>query len=200
MRKVFVSKEAFVGRKGRWMSGFKNMVLGAVDDGALFLCVAAPEQEHEMFFLVGEGFDSGVCEGFPALVLVRPCLVSFYGESCIEKKNTLLREIGEVTCFWHVASNVANDFFVDIQKRWRNINAVLNGKGEAVGLAWAMVRVLPKNDDANFVEGRLCEGFKNLCRRWVDFASLIGAANKIGNFFEVGFGEFILQNRLPALF
>lgn len=176
------------------------MVLGAVDDGALFLSVATPEQEHEVFFLVGEGFDSGVCEGFPALVLVRPCLVRFYGESCIKKKNTLLREIGEVAYFWHVASNVANDFFVNIQKGWRNIDAVLNGKGEAVGLAWAMVGVLPENDDANFVEGRLCEGFKNLRWRWVDFASLIGAADKICNFFEVGFSEFVLQNRLPAVF
>ena len=55
-------------------------------------------------------------------------------------------------------AEVVVEFLVDVAQRRRDPNIVANGKGEAVGLACAVIRVLAEDHDTNVGECGEVEG------------------------------------------
>lgn len=78
------------------MSGCEHKVFGAVDKCAFLLCVCPPEYEDKVLALFGEYADGGVGKGFPALALVRACLMGAYGKGGVEQQYALFCPAGEV--------------------------------------------------------------------------------------------------------
>ena len=58
-------------RQRRRVRRAQHAMAARVDDLALGLCVGAPQQEHQVLALRGQGLDDVVGEAFPALALVR---------------------------------------------------------------------------------------------------------------------------------
>ena len=97
---MLAAEKAGVGgeRGGVW--GGEDEMFGGVDDGAFVLGVFAPEQKYQVLFFVGEGFDGGVGELFPALFLMRSGGVGANGEGGVEEEDALFGPIIQVAFGW----------------------------------------------------------------------------------------------------
>jgi len=77
----------------------------------------------------------------------------FDGESGIEKKDTLGGPVFEVAAFRNIGADIAFDLLVDILEGWWLTDAIRYREGKAVGLAGAMVGVLPEDDHFHLIKG-----------------------------------------------
>lgn len=158
----------------------ENKVLLSVYEFFLAYGIAAPENEDDMFLLLGNLLDYGISESFPALTLVRACLMSADSKGCVEQKNALPCPMGEIA----VASRYAK-FLVDVDKRRRNAYAVWHREAQSHGLSRLVVWVLPKDDNLNFAERTEVEGIENQRSRRITGYLSIFRTNKIGEFDKV---------------
>lgn len=197
---VLVTEESVVGRQGRRMGRSQYQMAVAVDEGAFPLGVCSPEDEYQVFFLLGQHSDGSVGKGLPAVILVRSGLMGAYGQRSVQQEDALLCPAGQVAAGGHVGADVTFDFLENVDQRGRKGYAVVHRKAEAVGLSRAMVRVLPDDDHLYAVEGAEVEGIEYQPARRVDGAFGIFIPHEVGQCLEVFFVEFGLQAFLPALF
>ena len=66
-REMVVAEEAAIGREGRGMGRGEDEMALSIDQGALALGMAAPEDEHEMVAAVGQAAHHGVGKLLPAV-------------------------------------------------------------------------------------------------------------------------------------
>ncbi len=76
---MIIAKEAVMGRKWRWMSGFQDEMFSFIDDFGFIARVSAPENEDEVRSGFIEIFNAVFSEGFPALAAMAAGFVGFDG-------------------------------------------------------------------------------------------------------------------------
>ena len=84
-----------------------DAVARAVDECALALGVAAPQDEDEVLAARGERVDDGIGEDFPAPVLVRARAVRCDGQRRVEEQHAFLADVTRVANALHKAFNPA---------------------------------------------------------------------------------------------
>lgn len=97
-----------------------------VDDAALLSGITAPQEEDDVFALLGQCCDGGIGEGLPAFALMAARLSCLYGEGGIEQQNTLIGPMGQVSIANGVVEMVlVAQFLVYIDQGWRYLHSGL---------------------------------------------------------------------------
>ena len=147
------TEEAAVGGERRGMRRSEHQMAGAVDNRALFLRMAAPQHEYQVFASFVEHGNHVVGEGFPAQRGVGMRLSGAHGEHGVEQQHALLRPALQIAVFGDLkAGDVLCQLFVNINQGWRHGHAFAHGKSQPVRLVGTMVRVLPEDDHAHLSE------------------------------------------------
>ena len=96
------------------MGRLQNAVAVAVDNRALALGIAAPQQEYDAFTLFIDNLDDPVGEALPALPLVRSRARSFHGQHAVQQQDPLVGPGGEVAVGGYRQPQFSVQFLVDI--------------------------------------------------------------------------------------
>ena len=172
----------------------------AVDDGTFVLGIFAPEEKDQVLFVVGEVFNRGVGEYFPALALMRAGLVGPDGEGGVEQKHPLLGPVGKVAGLGHGLADVGLKLLEDVLKRGGEGDAVNNRETEAVGLARAVVGILAENDNFGLINRAKVKGTEDVCGMGIDGVLPVFGFDEPRQLLEVGAGEFRVEGLFPGGF
>ena len=144
--------------------------------------------------------DGGFGENFPAFTTVRASAVRFDGEDIVEKEDSLRLPAGEVarTRAGACVAEVAQDFFINIDKRRRNGLRLRDGEGETHGGAGSVIGVLAEDDDFDLIEVG-GEGRENLRLGGKNLSGLIGVMEKRGKCLEIGFVKLGIKKGSPRV-
>src|SRR5690606_13601155 len=85
-----------------------------------------------------------------------------------EQEHSLSRPVFEAPGARLPDADIRIDFLVDVHERRRNIDALANAEGEAVGLAGAVVGILTENHHLHVAVIRQREGAEDVRRRGED--------------------------------
>jgi hypothetical protein len=91
-------------------------------------------------------------------------------EDGVEQEHTLSCPCLEVAVVGDGASGVVVELAEHVPERWRKRHAGSDGKGEAVGLPWLVVRILAEQDRADAPERREAQGLEDFGRRRIDLS------------------------------
>ena len=95
---MMITEESAIGRQGRRMSRSQDAMFRAVNQTALTPCITAPEDEHQMFTPLTQDTDDSIGKFFPALSLMRTCLMFANRQCSVEQKHSLLSPACEIAC------------------------------------------------------------------------------------------------------
>src|SRR6266581_3862138 len=138
-RKMSATEKSAMRRERGRMRAFQNQVFPGIDEGALFLRVAAPEHEYQALAFPVEQFDDGVGELLPALVLMAAGFPGLHGECCIEQEHALFSPMDEMTMIRRFDPQIVFQFDEDILETGRDFHPRPHRKAKAVRLVRAMV-------------------------------------------------------------
>ena len=88
------------------MHTFQYQVLARVDEFRLASGITAPEDKHQVFLILAERLDSGICELLPALALMARCLMGTNGKGGVEQQDSLLCPAGQIARGWHRSAEI----------------------------------------------------------------------------------------------
>lgn len=125
-----------------------------INKGGLFLSITAPQQEHNWLWLRGDKADHSVSKSLPPFVFMRRGKPAFDGQYAVEKQHALLRPMFKEAVAWPGDAKIAFKFLENIEEAWRRPDAGAHAEAQAVGLAGAVVGVLPKDHNAHCVQRR----------------------------------------------
>ena len=139
-----------------------------VDDLALGLRVAAPEQKDQPFALAVEDIDHMVGEAFPAAALVATGLSFLDREHRIEQQHPLPCPRHQVAVGRTRQAEVTVQFLVDVvERRWHR-DTRQHREAQAMRLAGTVIGVLAEDHHLDRVERRGVEGGKDVFRLGMD--------------------------------
>ena len=84
-------------RQWTGMRGVEHVVTRLIHEGRFFLCVSAPQQEHDIGTVGRYPANHRICQLLPALVFVRVGATTGDGEHSIEQQHALLGPARQVT-------------------------------------------------------------------------------------------------------
>ena len=172
----------------------------AVDESAFFLCVAAPKDKDQPVPLRGEAANYGIGKLFPAVPLVRPGLMSAYGERGVEQQHALLRPAAQAAGGGHGAAQVVGYFLKNVLQRRGKSHAVGHREAQAFCLPLLVVRVLPEDYHLDLVEGAKVEGVENLPSRRIAHALPVLRVHKVDELPKIRRGKLVAQPLVPTGF
>ena len=140
-------------------------MFGGIDKTLFLNRIVSPKQEHQAFALLREALNGAVCEGFPAMTLVRSRLMGAHRERSVEQQHTLVRPRLQITASRWNEPNIRTQLLEDILQRLRNRHAVLHRETQSVRLPFPMIRVLADNHDLHLVKRRGIERIENFRSR-----------------------------------
>src|SRR5690606_26729199 len=126
--------------------------------GRLLPCIGTPEQEDDAAALVVHCADDGIGESLPLPALVRRSTRLFHRQHAVPEENTLPRPMLQEAMNGRRDAEIALQILVDVDVRRGDPHTGLDGGAEDMGLAKAMMRVLPKDHDLDLVERGQVEG------------------------------------------
>ena len=105
--------------------------------------------------------DDTVCQLLPTFTLVAVGLSTTDSEHCIQKQYPLLRPFDEI---WVGVFNakIRLYLFENVDKRWGSVCAGQYGETHAMGLVWAVIRVLPDDDNFDIFKSSAFERTENV--------------------------------------
>jgi hypothetical protein len=128
------------------------------NDGALALRMRAPEHEHHRARPFGHVADDGVGQYLPALARVAGGLALFHRERGVEQQHAVRAHLHQTAAGLRKGgrrrAQVALQFLEDVAQRGRQRHAGRHRKRQPLGLAPAVVGVLPQDDHAHLVGRR----------------------------------------------
>ena len=195
-----VTEEAMVGRQRRGMYRREYQMTVAVDESTFLLRVGAPEDEHQVFTLFGQGADGCIGKFFPALALVRTRLVGSHCQGGVQQQYSLFGPAGQVACGGDGQPQVALNLLEDVLQRRREGDAVVHREAEAMGLSRSMIGILSQDDHFHPVERTQVERVENKFAGGIDRCGLVFLPHKVGQADEVVLVEFRHQVLFPAVF
>ena len=201
LREGFAAEKAAVGRQGGGVRRSEDEVAAAVDERAFFLCVAAPEDEDEVFALFGQAADDGVGKGFPAQCGVGVGLAGADGEDGVEQEDALFRPVLQAAVVRDAETgDVVGKFFVDVLQGGRDVDARTDGKGQSVRLSFAVVGVLAEDDGFDLAKFGGFEGVEDVGGRRIDgLPAFAFGFNGVDDVSEIGLLLFFAEGFCPGL-
>ena len=142
------------------MGRLEHRVALGVDGAALVRGGLAPQEEHEPGAPLVELRDDGIRELLPTALLVGVGLGLPHREAGVEHEHALLRPLAQAAVGGALEGDlgVLLELLVHVEEGRGRGDAALDAEGEAVGLARAVVGVLPNDDDGHGIEGAEVEG------------------------------------------
>lgn len=195
-----VAHEASVCAEWAWVCALEDKVARVVDERCLFACRCSPEHEDKVVPTAIEGSDGRIGECFPSLSAMAEGLMFFYREARVEQEDALLCPACQVAALRNGCSCFGLHLFEDVLERGRECNAVVDTEAEPVRLSRSVIRVLPEDDDTNFVEGCCVEGIEDEPSGRVAGARGIFLTNELRQVLKVGLVEFFSKLLLPGRF
>lgn len=200
---VMVAEETGVSGERRGMGRTEDEVARTVYDGALALCVAAPEDEDQVLFLLVQKTYDRVCKCLPSFSLVRTGFVSAYGQGCIQQENALFGPAGQVAACRNISANVISYLFENILQGGWELNPIVDRETQSVSLSRSVVGVLTDDDYLHLVEWTEVERIEDKTPGRVDtfnVSPLIFRPHERCEFFKVFFVKLLLKAFLPGRF
>ena len=169
LRKMLAAKKAAIRRQWRRMHAVQHTMLRIGCGGrAQFLSGAAPQQKHRGRVALGQVFDHRVGEHLPAQFAVAVGAVFFYGQHTVQQQHALPRPGAQVAVAWRGRAQVLLLFGKDIAQRGRDFHPGRHREGQAVRLAFAVVRVLAENDHFHLIGRGEVERVKHGFALWIN--------------------------------
>ena len=163
----------------------------------IFLCIAAPEYEHDVFAPCREGTYSRIGKLLPAAALVTARLMCPHGERGVEQQHALLCPSHKASTLRRGLSEVAAYLAEDIYERRREPYSVVHREAKPVCLSRLMIRVLTDNHRLYLVERAQVEGIEDKFPGRVTRAGGILRAYKSRKGCKVGFVKLCGKLRVP---
>src|SRR5688500_10538610 len=183
------------------MRRLQHQVARAVDQLALGLGVAAPEQEHEVLALAVEGVDAGIGESLPALALVRTGLAALDRQHRVQQQYALVCPGQQAAVVGPRQAEVALDLLEDVLERGRYRHARQDREAQPVRLARPMVGILAEDHDLDLLERRGVQRGEDVRSRGIDdLAGALLRAQELTQCLHLRPFELGADARLPRRF
>eukprot|EP00968_Pinguiococcus_pyrenoidosus_P004709 scaffold302_cov247-Pinguiococcus_pyrenoidosus.AAC.35 len=124
-------------REWRRVRRLDRVVLRSVYQLDLGVRRLAPEQEDHVLAVVADALDDGICERFPSGVLVTARLGAPHCEHRVQQQDALGSPLLQVAMVRRSTADVRLNLPVDVAKRPRDRNALLDAERETMSLAGA---------------------------------------------------------------
>ena len=197
---MVIAEKSAIGGEGRGVCALQHEMARAVDESAFFLCVAAPKDKDQPVPLRGEAANDGIGKLFPAVPLVRPSLMSAYGERGVEQQHALFCPAAQAARCGHGASQVVGYFLKDVLQRRGESHTVGHREAQAFCLPLLVIRVLPEDYHLDLVERAKVEGVENLPPGRIAHALPILRVHKVDELPEIRRGKLVAQPLVPSRF
>lgn len=161
LQEMSVAHEAAHGAERAGVSAREDKVSALVDEGSLSSCRSAPKHEDEMFASPAEGGDGSICERLPSLAAMAEGLVLANRKTGVQQEDALPCPACQVAAHGDGCSRLGLYLLEDVLERGRERYAVVHAEAESVSLSGAVVRVLPQDDHAHFMERCRVEGVED---------------------------------------
>mmetsp|Transcript_62280 Transcript_62280/g.167116 ORF Transcript_62280/g.167116 Transcript_62280/m.167116 type:complete len:251 (-) Transcript_62280:527-1279(-) len=165
---VLAAEEALGRGQRRRVGCLEHLVPLGVHGLALVLRRAAPQQEHQPLPLARHRRDDGVGESFPPPLLVAVGLRAAHREHGVEHEDALLGPARQAAVRGPLEPGhpgVRLQLLVHVDQAGRCGDARLDAEGQPVGLAGAVVGVLPHHHHRHLVQRAEVEGGEDLVER-----------------------------------
>ena len=114
--------------------------------------IGAPQHEHDRIWLVIHAPNNRVGKLFPSFPAMRSGLGHFDRQDAVQQQHALLRPMLQKAIGRTAYAEIAFEFLVNIRKAWRRPDARRHAEAQPMGLARAVIGVLPQNDDPHPIE------------------------------------------------
>jgi hypothetical protein len=101
------------------MRGLQHEVLGTVYETRLLLRVGSPQKKNNVLSPIIELSYDSIGEALPSTISMRARLSLFYGQNCIEQKDSLPSPRFQAPVLGAFDTEIALKFEEDIDERWR---------------------------------------------------------------------------------
>lgn len=118
-------------------------MLVTVDESSLALCVRSPKDKYKMLFFFCEDADGSICKCFPAVILVRTCLMCTYGKGGIEQQYALFCPACQIAGCGGIGADIIFYLFEDVEQGGRKGDSVIHGEAQSVCLSRTMIPEIP---------------------------------------------------------
>ena len=181
------------------MNACQHQMALAVDDRALVLGLAPPEDEDEILALAVQCRDHGVGKGLPPLALMRSGAAVLDRQAGIQQQHALPRPAFQIAVSRVGDAEIRRQFLVDVLQRRRRGNAMRHRKAQPVRLSGAVIGVLPQDHHLHLVERCQLEGAEDLASRRVDaFAGGLFGPQEIAEPGHMRRGKLGAETGFPA--
>ena len=194
---VMVAEETGVSGERGGMGRTEDEVARTVYDGALALCVAAPEDEDQVLFLLVQKTYDRVSKCLPSFSLVRTGFVGSYRQGCIQQENALFGPAGQVAACRDVSANVISYLFENILQGGWELNPIVDRETQSVSLSRSVVGVLTDDDHLDRLKRAKVEGIEDVCTGRIAWAGLIFGLDKVGKGLKIGGVKLVFETDGP---
>ena len=167
------AKKAVAGREGTGVGGCQHQVTAGVDEGLFLPGVGAPEQKHHGLLPSRQQLNDPVGENLRANAPGGGSLSGPHRENGVQQQDAMLCPVCEAAVGRGRDPQIIPDFLVDVLKGGGNGDALLDRKGQSMGLSRSMIGVLSQNDHPGILKGGIPQGVENIIHGGVDGAGKV---------------------------
>ena len=138
-------------RQGRRVIGSQD-VMPWMDEGRFLLCMTAPQQKHLGLSVLTAQTDECIGIDFPTPLGMRCCRTILDRQTGVEQQNPLLGPAMQRSVFGHGQPQVSLQLLEHIAQAGWHPHARRDRKCKPVGLAWAVIWILPQNHHPHLCE------------------------------------------------
>lgn len=168
-----------------------------VDQAGVLLCRTAPQDESDMRQFIHALNDSRR-ELLPAFFAMRMSLVSTDRQDRVQQKDSLSRPGFKAASFRRGNIKITLKLFENVSQRRRQPDSRLHRKTQAMCLSGIVIRVLPKNDNANLVQRGQTKRIEHIRFGWKNNLVLTFLRKELLQSQKVRLFEFVVKAGPPG--
>lgn len=128
----------------------------------------APENKDHRLLARIEQADDLVRKDFPSLPAMRVRLMLAHREDRVEEQHALVRPRLQAAIVRDPAAEIVVQLLEDVLQARRCRHTGLHGERKAMCLSWAMIRILPEDDDLRIFIARVMQGIEDIIHPRID--------------------------------
>ena len=156
------------GRQRRGVNTCQYQMACPVDDRALVLRLAAPQDKDKILALAVQRGNHRVGKGLPSLALMRSGAPVLDGETGIEKQHALACPAFKIAMSGMRNAQITLKLAINVLKGWWRGDAARHGKTEPMRLSRPVIGVLAEDHHLHIIERRQLKGAEHPASRRVD--------------------------------